>query len=133
MPTPATAAISHGASDPAHPAQTHHGPRWRRDHAGRSDCRPLDPRFVCTDPLPYTRLFFLQSEEVERHLYGIENETVLFGNFQHVEMDARIFMSRKPDVPDLACVSRRNESRIRSVGIKNTVRIFITQDLVMLD
>src|SRR5438552_18738239 len=61
LPTQATAAISHGASDPAHPAQTYPGPRRRRDHAGRSDCRPLDPRFVCTDPLPYTRLFFLQS------------------------------------------------------------------------
>ena len=49
------------ASGPAHPAQTHPGPRRRRDHAGRSDCRLLDPRFVCTDPLPYTCLFFLQS------------------------------------------------------------------------
>jgi len=65
VPTQATAAISHGASDPAHPAQTHPGPRRRRDHAGRSDCRPLDPRFVCTDPLPYTRLFFLQSQSVK--------------------------------------------------------------------
>jgi hypothetical protein len=39
---------------------------------------------------------------VERYLYSIEGKAVLFGHFEHMQMDVRVFVSGEADIPYLA-------------------------------
>ena len=70
---------------------------------------------------------------VQRHLGRIELIFVLACHFEHVEMNVRVFMSRKPDEAQFAGLASLDERRVRSFLIKDSVRVFIAQDFVMLN
>jgi hypothetical protein len=71
--------------------------------------------------------------EIEWHLSRVEFEPVFVGNFQHVQMHARVFMAREPDIPNLAGITCAHECGICSLIIKDAMRIFIPEDFMMLD
>src|SRR5207237_2556495 len=70
---------------------------------------------------------------IERHLNRVELESVAVRNFEHVKMHARIFVPGKPDVSNLARIACLYQSGVCSFIIKDAMRIFVTEDLMMLD
>ena len=70
---------------------------------------------------------------IQRQLNRVERESVLVGDFQHVEMYARIFVTCEPDVPDLAGRLCFQQCRICSFVIEDAVRIVVSNYLVMLN
>jgi hypothetical protein len=60
-------------------------------------------------------------------------EAVLACDLERIEVNTRIFMTRKADKPELAGLARIHERRIGALIVKNAVRIFKAQNLVMLD
>ena len=71
--------------------------------------------------------------DVERHLHRVELERALLGDFKHVEVDARVFVSGEADVTELPRFARLDERRIGAVVIENAVRILVAENLVVLD
>src|SRR5437867_12589948 len=66
----------------------------------------------------------MRIEQIQRHLHRIEHKSVLIGDFEHVKVNARIFMSRKTDVTNLARFSSSHKSGVGSIGIIMPWRAF---------
>ena len=71
--------------------------------------------------------------EIEWHLNRVEFESVLVGDFQHVQMHARIFMAGEADIPNLAGIACLHKCGVGSFIIKDAMRIFVPQNFMMLD
>src|ERR1017187_65274 len=69
---------------------------------------------------------------VQRHLHGVEAEFVSGSNFQHPEMNERIFMAGKTDVADLSGLPGIHHGFDRAPGGKDSVRVFQSDDLMQL-
>ena len=51
----------------------------------------------------------MRIHDIERHLDRIKFEAAFARHFEHVKMNARIFVSCKPDVPQLSGLFRLKE------------------------
>jgi hypothetical protein len=70
--------------------------------------------------------------QIQRHLHGVELEMMAGGRFQHVEVNVGVFMSRKTNESQLAGLFGFEESFDCTVGRKNPVRVFESNDFVEL-
>ena len=75
----------------------------------------------------------MRIEQIQRHLHCIEHESVLIGDFEHIKVNVRILMSREADVTNLARCPGSYKSGVGSIGIENAVRIFVSENFVMLN
>ena len=75
----------------------------------------------------------MRIEQIQWHLHRIEDESVLIGDFEHVKVNVRILVPREADVTNLARCSGSYKSGVGSVGIENAVRIFVSENFVMLN
>ena len=69
---------------------------------------------------------------VERHLDRVEVESVISCNLQHVKVDVRILMAGKTDVADFARPFGFEHCFLRALLGEDAVRIFKTDNLMML-
>ncbi len=71
--------------------------------------------------------------DVDGHLHGRELETMFAGDFEHMQMDLGIFMSCEADVPEFAGLLGLDKGRLRSLFVKDAVRVVVADHLMMLD
>ena len=71
--------------------------------------------------------------DVERHLHGVEFEVVFGSNLKHVQMYARVFVPCEAYKTEFACLTRFDECGGCALFIKDSMRVFITQDFMMLN
>ena len=81
---------------------------------------------------------FLEAAEVrihhvERHLHRVKLKTVFTRDFEHVKMNARIFMTSETDETNLTGVARLYERGVGPLLVEDAMRIFVTKNLVVLD
>ena len=74
----------------------------------------------------------MRVHDVERHLHGVKLELVLRGHLQHPQMHHRIFVPGEAEVAKLAGLLRLDHRLLRAVFLKDAVRVFHPDDLVML-
>src|SRR6516162_6226992 len=70
--------------------------------------------------------------DVQWHLHCVKMKPVLQSNFEHPEVNQRIFMSSEADVPDFARFLCFQHRFLRSALGEYPVRIFHSDNLVML-
>src|SRR5579871_5631754 len=70
---------------------------------------------------------------VERHLNRIKLETPFAGQFEHVQVNSRVFVAGKADVAKLARLTRLDQGRVRTLLIEDSMRVFEPDDLMVLD
>ena len=75
----------------------------------------------------------MRVEQVQWHLNGVEFETLLVCHFKHVQVNTRILVAGKSDVPNFACSARFNQCRMGAVLMEDPVRVFVPENLMMLD
>jgi hypothetical protein len=84
-----------------------------------------------TTSLPKLRKWGIH--QVERHLHGVEAKAMFRGDFEHVEVDARILVARKADIPQLAGPLGVHEGGVGAVLGEDAVWILEADDLMVLD
>jgi hypothetical protein len=75
----------------------------------------------------------MRVHDIQRHLSRIKLETILFGYLKHVQVYEWIFVTCEPDVANLPGGACFNERCVRSLFIKDAVRIFKSNDFMVLD
>src|SRR5262245_50912054 len=71
--------------------------------------------------------------QVEGHLDRVDFESAAFRDIQRVSMYRRIFVAGEPDVAKLAGIASREERRVRTMFIKDPMRVLESNHLMMLD
>ena len=71
----------------------------------------LHPQYADVFRQQYREHFFLETiimriHEIERHLYGIEDEVMTEGGLEHPQVKGGAFMAGKSDVTNLSCLPR---------------------------
>ncbi len=70
--------------------------------------------------------------DIQGHLHSVEAELVIGGDFQHAQMNQRIFMPGKSDVANLAGLFCGLDCFHRSAFGEDAIRIFHPDDFVEL-
>src|SRR5664280_3735078 len=113
-----------------------------RCHCFRLQQNPVRHAFHPEDPylLPYQfrqHLFFktpkMRVHYVERHLDRIEGETVIRRHLQHIQMDPWVLVPRETNIAEFSRFPSLDERGIGPFVIKDPVRVFVPEHLVVLD
>jgi len=75
----------------------------------------------------------MRVHDIERHLDGLELEAAFARNFEHVKVDARIFVAGEADVTQLARLLCGDQSGIRPIVIEDAMRVFVAKNFVVLN
>ena len=70
---------------------------------------------------------------IQWHLDTVESELVRERGLEHLVMDIRTLVPRKPDIAHLACFFRRYDRFHSPAGAKDSLRVIISDNLMKLE
>src|SRR5450759_979958 len=75
----------------------------------------------------------MRDHYAERHLERIEGDTVIRRNLQHIQMDSWVLVPRETNIAEFSRLPSLHERGIGPFVIKDPVRVFVPEHLVVLD
>src|SRR5450759_1960782 len=98
----------------------------------------LHPEYSCFLSYQFRHhLFFkttiMRIHYVERHLDRVESEPEIRRYFQHMQMDLWVLVPRETYIAEFSRFPGLHERGIGSFVIKDSVRVFVSEHLVMLN
>src|SRR5271154_6629227 len=75
----------------------------------------------------------MRVHDIDRHLHRVETEAMLLPDREHAKMHRRVLMTGKPDVADLAGLTRGDRRFKRAAWRKDAVWVLHPNHLVKLD